>query len=174
MKLTEADIDLSSPLPEPPVMPSILEWIRVCLIGGHDTRYTTLADIYYSACRIPDTDKKQDGRWDAITPRTLIFKHFFRLVHPQSTAVQMVEAMKECGLTAQVQQTLPEAILVLLQDAISLCQPHPPSSWTRDLLELVKRSDIDLIQGTGKHPRPSVSSILVSYVPGGPTSKEPH
>ncbi|KFA51100.1 hypothetical protein S40293_04765 [Stachybotrys chartarum IBT 40293] len=156
----DSDINLSSPLPEPPVMPSILEWIRACLIGGHDTWYTTLADIYYSACRIPDTDKKQDGRWDAITPRTLIFKHFFRLVHPQSTAVEMVEAMKESGLTAQVQQTLPEAILVLLQDAISLCQPHPPTSWTRDLLELVKRSDIDLIQGTGKHPRPSVSSIL--------------
>lgn len=103
-----------------------------------------------------------DSRWDSILPRTSIFKRFFSLVKPNATAGQMVEAMKDCGLTGHVLETLPEAILIPLQDAIALCQPHPPSSWSDEMLELVKRTDISLILTSSKRPRPAVSNILVS------------
>lgn len=72
----------------------------------------------------------------------------------------MVEAMQECGMTSHFLETLPEAILVPLQDAISLCQPHPPASWNDELLQLVKRSDISLILAPEKRPRPAMSNIL--------------
>lgn len=103
-----------------------------------------------------------DSRWDSILPRTLMFKRFFSLVKPNATAVQMVEVMKDCGLTNHVLETLPEAILIPLQDAIALCQPHPPSSWSDEMLELVKRTDISLILTSSKRPRPAMSNILVS------------
>lgn len=103
-----------------------------------------------------------DSRWDTILPRTLMFKRFFSLVKPNTTAVQMVEAMKDCNLTSHVLETLPEAILIPLQDAIALCQPHPPSSWSDEMLELVKRTDISLILTSSKRPRPAMSNILVS------------
>lgn len=103
-----------------------------------------------------------DSRWDSILPRTLMFRRFFSLVKPNATAVQMVEAMKNCGLTNHVLGTLPEAVLIPLQDAIALCQPHPPSSWSDEMLELVKRTDISLILTPSKRPRPAMSNILVS------------
>lgn len=74
----------------------------------------------------------------------------------------MVEAMQDCGLTNHVLDTLPEAILVSLRDAIALCQPHPPSSWPEEMLEFVKRTDISLVLTSNKRPRPAMSNILVS------------
>lgn len=94
-------------------------------------------------------------------PRTLMFKKYFKTMKADSTAVQMVEAMRGCDITKQVLETLPEAILVPMNDAISLCQPHPPSTWSKDLLNFVKRGDISLIQAQGKPPRPVTSHILV-------------
>lgn len=91
-----------------------------------------------------------------------MFKRFFKIIKPKSTAIQMVEAMQECGFNSYVLETLPEAVLTPLQDAISLCQPHPPSDWSTDLLDLVKRGDISLIVKPGKRHRPAVTSILVS------------
>lgn len=144
--------------------PDVLEWIQSRFIGLRGQPCLTPADIYYASSRLPETSRLEDQRWDAITPRTLMFKRFFKLVRQRTTAVQMVEAMRDCGLNRHVLETLPEAISAPLQDAISLCQPHPPSEWTSDLLDLVKRSDISLILAPQKRPRITASSILVSNV----------
>ena len=112
--------------------------------------------------QLPESEARSDSRWDKIIPRTLIFKRFFKALKRDASAVEMVEAMHECGMTPHFLETLPEAVLVPLQDAISLCQPHPPSSWSNDLLELVKRSDISLVLAPGKRSRPAMSNILVS------------
>lgn len=50
--------------------------------------------------------------------------------------------MSRCGFTADILETLPEAILTPLRDAISMCQSRPPTSWSKELLALVHRSDI--------------------------------
>ncbi|EHK23491.1 uncharacterized protein TRIVIDRAFT_37630 [Trichoderma virens Gv29-8] len=156
----DQELRLKSPVPEPPARPDILEWIQSCFVGLHDQHYTIPADLFYAAAQLPEPDKMLDSRWNSILPRTLMFKRFFRHVKSNSTAVQMVEAMKACGLTNHVLETLPEAILIPLQDAIALCQPHPPSSWSDEMLELVKRTDISLILSSNKRSRPAMSNIL--------------
>ncbi|GJN82637.1 anaphase-promoting complex subunit 1 [Purpureocillium lilacinum] len=123
-----------------------------------DSRHDT--DIYFASSRLSEAEKLEDSRWDLITPRTLMMKRFFKIIKPKSTAVQMVEAMRDCGFTSLVLETLPEAVLAPLLDAISLCQPHPPSQWSHELLELVNRSDISLILSSEKRPRLATSSIL--------------
>ena len=170
MDTAERDVDatdnalelrLKPPIPEPLVRPNVFEWIQSRLAGARGTYYLTLADIYYAGSCLPEADKRLDRRWDTLIPRTLMFKQFFKLIRAESTAVQMVEAIKDCGMKKHVLETLPEAILVPLQDAISLCQPHPPSQWSKDLLELVKRSDISYILESAKQPNRSMSSLLV-------------
>ncbi|KAM0447757.1 hypothetical protein ACHAO4_008707 [Trichoderma viride] len=156
----DQELRLKSPIPEPPDRPDILEWIQSCFVGLRGQHYVTPADIFYAATQLSEPDNMIDSRWDSILPRTSIFKRFFSLVKPNATAGQMVEAMKDCGLTGHVLETLPEAILIPLQDAIALCQPHPPSSWSDEMLELVKRTDISLILTSSKRPRPAVSNIL--------------
>ena len=156
-----SDLTLKTTIPQPPVRPDVFEWIQARLVGVRGKACLTPADIYYASSQLSEAEKLEDKRWDAITPRTLMFKRFFKLVKAKTTAVLMVEAMRDCGFTSHVLETLPEAILAPLQDAISLCQPHPPSEWTQDLLELVKRSDISLILSSKKRPRLTTSSILV-------------
>ncbi|KAM0262455.1 hypothetical protein ACHAQJ_001709 [Trichoderma viride] len=156
----DEELRLKSPISEPSARPDLLEWIQSRFVGLRSQHYVIPADIFYAAAQLSEPDKITDSRWNSILPRTLMFKRFFRLVKPNTTAVQMVEAMKDCGLTNHVLETLPEAILIPLQDAIALCQPHPPSSWSDEMLELVKRTDISLILASSKRPRPAMSNIL--------------
>lgn len=124
--------------------------------------YPTPRDVFYSSARLPESDTRWDHRWDDVIPRTLTFKRFFKALKRGATAVEMVEAMDRCGMTPHFLETLPEAVLVPLQDAIALCQPRPPSFWSNELLELVKRTDISLVLTPGKRPRTGMTSILVS------------
>ncbi len=76
----------------------------------------------------------------------------------------MVVAMHQCGFTPQILETLPEAILAPLQDVIFRCQPNPPSTWSKDLLKLVNRTDIGAVLQPGKLWRSPGSEGHVSYV----------
>jgi anaphase-promoting complex subunit 1 len=75
-------------------------------------------------------------------PRTLMLKRFLATFTHSMSHAQIVELMYGCGFTAEVLETLPEAVLVPLKDAISMCQARPPSNWFPELLALVHRSDI--------------------------------
>lgn len=77
-----------------------------------------------------------------VMPRTFMLKRFLTLFTPSSSHVEVVELMHRCGFTADVLETLPEAVLIPLRDAISMCQARPPSTWSKELLALVHRSDI--------------------------------
>ncbi|KAG6088863.1 hypothetical protein E4U15_004854 [Claviceps sp. LM218 group G6] len=156
----DLELNLNPPIPQPPVRPDILEWIQCRLSGVRGKPCLTPADIYHASSRVSEAEKLQDKRWDAIASRTLMFKRFFKVTKPTSTAVEMVEAMLDCGITNYVLETLPEAVLVPLQDAISLCQPHPPSGWSNELLDLVKRSDISLIVKPNRKPQHALANIL--------------
>ncbi|KAH7485980.1 Negative regulator of mitosis [Fusarium oxysporum f. sp. albedinis] len=156
----DSDLNLRPAIPQPPVRPDVVNWIQSRLIGERRVPYITPADVYYAGSQLSEAEKSQDRRWESILPRTLMFKQFFKFMKPSTSAVQMVEAMRDAGITPLILDTLPEAILAPLRDAISLCQPHPPTSWSKDLLELVDRRDISLILAPGKQPKPSASKIL--------------
>lgn len=156
---------------EPTEKPDILGWIQARLIRDERQSYPTLGDYFYTSCRLSESDMRWDNRWDEMIPRTLTFKRFFKTMRRDPTAVEMVEAMQECGMTSHFLESLPEAVLVPLQDAISMCQPHPPSSWSNDLLQLVNRTDIILALASSKAPRQTVNNILVRSFFLGPSDK---
>ncbi|ORY67122.1 uncharacterized protein BCR38DRAFT_364356 [Pseudomassariella vexata] len=82
---------------------------------------------------------------DAI-PRTRMFVKFFNLLETKKASpVDFVESMYSSGITSVVLELLPEAVMVPLQDAIAQCQAHPPSAWSRDLLDLVDRKDVGVV-----------------------------
>ncbi|KAF7555133.1 hypothetical protein G7046_g6627 [Stylonectria norvegica] len=156
----DSDLNLKPSIPPPPLRPDVLDWIQCRLVGDKRGYHLTPADVFYANSRLSDAEKMCDRRWETVLPRTFMFKQFFGFLKPNPTAFQMVEAMRDSGITPLILETLPEAVLVPLQDAISIVQPHPPSSWSKDLLELVNRSDISLILEPGKRPKPSTSNIL--------------
>lgn len=75
-------------------------------------------------------------------PRTSMFNKFFSSLTPSTTYVEVVELMNRYGFTVNILESLPEAVLTPLKDAISMCQARPPTAWSKELLALVHRSDI--------------------------------
>ncbi|KAM0281143.1 hypothetical protein ACHAQH_003722 [Verticillium albo-atrum] len=148
---------IETPPPQPSGMAfDVIEWIRGSLTGEKRTSFITLAGVHSRS-----TDNTQhfpaDTRWNLVTPRTSIFTTFFSKLRAREDAIGIVEAMHSSGIDVRVLETLPEAILTPLRDAIASCQPRPPTAWSKDLLKLIGRRDITLILEPGKRlqQRPS-------------------
>lgn len=98
-------------------------------------------------------------------PRIRMFDDLFRKLesHRESPA-RFVEAMHESGITNLVLESLPEAILVPLRDAIAQCQPNPLPGWSTGMLELVDRADVDsILLSSGSH-RSQSTNVLVGHI----------
>lgn len=120
----------------------MLNWIQEKITGMGGDPFPTLADVYSTATQQSQKDSPDERRWARITPRTLMFRDFFNSLTSMSSHVQIVETLHRCGFTNEVLDTLPEAIATPLRDAISMCQSHPPPTWSKGLLTLVDRTDI--------------------------------
>lgn len=98
-----------------------------------------------------------------LTPKTLIFMQFFAGMQVQWSAAQCIEALAAAGADSLFLDTLPEAVLAPLQEAIVQCQTEPPLQWSKDLLALIKRDDVTMLLTPGQKPRQSQSTLLVIY-----------
>ncbi|TDZ58229.1 Negative regulator of mitosis [Colletotrichum trifolii] len=157
----DSELHLEVPLTQPSGVDfDIFHWIQTCLVTGQYHPFLTLANLYHSQTMKAEHDHVKDSRWAAITPRTLMFKRLFDRLTPRSSAADMVVAMHSAGIDLKVLETLPEAVLAPLRDSIARCQARPPASWSRDLLELVNRSDVSAILAPGKKPEKSGASII--------------
>ncbi|KAI0838512.1 hypothetical protein F5Y06DRAFT_48401 [Hypoxylon sp. FL0890] len=122
-------IDISiSLIPPEPAYWNVFEWIRTSL--AHESPSVFVPPI-------------RSAMAYSIVPRTKMFEDLFRILSWRSrTPIDFVEAMHQSGITPIILESLPEYVLVPLQDAIAQCQPGPPSTWSKELLNLVNRSDV--------------------------------
>jgi anaphase-promoting complex subunit 1 len=74
---------------------------------------------------------------------------------------QFVEALFIAGVDLLMLETLPEALRAPFQEAIVQCQNEPPTSWSKDLLALVGREDVNTLLVPGQQACHSKTSILV-------------
>ncbi|KAJ3493163.1 hypothetical protein NLG97_g4911 [Lecanicillium saksenae] len=155
----DSELNLIPPIPEPAVKPDVLEWVQNKLVTQRGT-YPSPAEIYSQTASISGHDKEDDDRWDVILPRTMMLIKFFKALEINPTAAEMVETMQAQGFTSAILESLPEAILVPLQDAISLCQPRPPKGWPDSLLKLIKRSDMSSLLVSKKASARTPPSLL--------------
>lgn len=98
-----------------------------------------------------------------------MFKRFFSSLNSTTTHAEVVELMNQCGFTVDVLETLPEAVLTPLKDAISMCQSRPPTTWSLDLLALVHRSDIGTVL---KRHKPSQMTTMNTAPPSHVATKD--
>lgn len=77
---------------------------------------------------------------------------------------QFVEALSSAGADLLLLQTLPEAVLAPLQEAMVKSQAEPPATWTKQLLDLVRREDVNMLLIPGERPRQAQSALLVSRI----------
>ncbi|KAI3325610.1 hypothetical protein HD806DRAFT_490767 [Xylariaceae sp. AK1471] len=128
----EAETVMIAALPPAPTYWSVLDWIQKKLT--HDEKLIMAVPTTSTALA------------PSHLPRIMIFDHLFRkLESNRHSPTCFVEAIHESGVTNVILESLPEAILVPLRDAITQCQPCPPPGWSTGLLELVNRTDVDAI-----------------------------
>ncbi|KAI1492285.1 hypothetical protein F5X96DRAFT_627556 [Biscogniauxia mediterranea] len=94
-------------------------------------------------------------------PRIRMFDTLFRKLGLRSKSpIDYVEAIYESGISRVILESLPESVLVPLQDAISRCQASPPPTWSREMLELVNRNDIGSILSQSSHSQIHSANLL--------------
>jgi anaphase-promoting complex subunit 1 len=79
------------------------------------------------------------------------------------SSAQFVEALAAAGMDLLLLETLPEAVLAPLQEALVQCQREPPTTWSKELLVIAGREDVHMLLTPGQRPRHGQSNLLVSY-----------
>ncbi|KAI8627197.1 hypothetical protein F5Y19DRAFT_182229 [Xylariaceae sp. FL1651] len=129
---SDVDIITITLLPPEPMYWSVLDWIQK-MLSQTATLQTAIPTISTAIV-------------SSHLSRIKMFDHLFQKVElNRKSPASFVEAIFQSGITAVVLESLPESILVPLRDAITQCQPSPPPGWSRGMLELVNRTDIDSI-----------------------------
>ena len=138
------DSALQSIVPEPFDCPSVIDWIQACFITQQLTSYIGLPDLV--ASRTPRLKHLiNHSLWTLLTPRTLLFQRFFSLMSKDWAITEFVEALSEVGVDTHFLESLPEAILAPLREALAQCQSRPPTSWSKQLLSLISRDDLNTV-----------------------------
>lgn len=156
----DAESSIDSPPQEPFECPSIYNWIQASLTTRAWTPFFTLSELVATHS---SNFVGNPGLWSTLTPRTLLFVQFFSSMHSDWSSTQFVEALSSAGMDIQLLETLPEAILAPLQEAIVQCQTEPPTTWSKDLLAMVGREDVNMLLSPGQRLRQLQSTLLVSH-----------
>ncbi|KAG4026143.1 hypothetical protein MFRU_044g00140 [Monilinia fructicola] len=156
----DTDLVLASQIAEPFECPSIYTWIQDCFLARSLMPFLTLQDLATIRSTMPTRVSRDLERWRSSTPRTLQLAQFFSCMQDDWSSVQLVEALSAAGVDSLFLETLPEAILAPLQEAIVECQSEPPTTWSQELLALVGRQDVSMLLTLGRSSRNFQPSLL--------------
>lgn len=148
----DAETIITASLPPAPTYWNVLDWLGRGLIRGDKLQMTiptvgtTLLPLHL--------------------PRIKMFDDLFRkLESNRQSPTAFVQAIHQSGITSIILDSLPEAILVPLRDAITQCQPNPPAEWSRGILELVDRADVgSILLPTNSHRNYSTNVLVSTFL----------
>ena len=133
------------PWPRPP---SVVEWIGNSLSVVALPSFPTLmifVDDRQGSPNYAIYREKCQGQVAKLTPRTIaLIRYIDEITKANIDPTGKVEKMAQCGITYDMMETFPEAVLINLRQAITKCQINPPATWNDLLLKLVDREDMVL------------------------------
>ncbi|KAK8855444.1 20s cyclosome subunit (apc1) [Apiospora arundinis] len=142
------NIELSIIPPEPPIW-NVFDWIQGNLMQDSSLEQN-----------LPTIASNMSAN---VLPRITVFDRLFHhLKLKGDTPMGVVEAMHDSGITHMFLESLPEAVLVPLQDAIAQCQARPPPAWSKELLALVDRSDVGSVLTITDQQRLASTNLMAS------------
>lgn len=142
--------------PEPFLPPSILQYLETTNVKAKTAPFISLLDVASS----PEFEVagKRSAEASAeilleLTPRTVAIVNLLAS-HTLETNEGRVAKMVSWGLSSSFLETLPESVAVFFRAAISTCQGQPSTSWGSDILEIVGREDVAMLDDNGRTARP--------------------
>ena len=150
--------------PEPFLPPSILQYIETTNMKPRTAPFISLLDVASS----PEGEAAGKRSAEAstalllgLTPRTVVIIDLLSS-HALETSEGLVTQMAAWGLSSSFIETLPESVAVPFRAAISSCQGQPSMSWSSDILEIIDREDVAMLEQHGRIARPRGKSAIPS------------
>lgn len=142
--------------PEPFLPPSILQFIETTNVKAQTAPFISLLDVASS----PEVQVagKRSAHASAkllleLTPRTVAVTNLLAS-HTLEATEGRVAKMAAWGLSSSFLETLPESVAVPFRAALSTCQSRPSTAWGIDILEIVGRKDVAMLEHEGSTARP--------------------
>lgn len=129
--------------------PSVYEWMEQNLLRGSKEMFISLEQIASMGTTTlgPLTPSETECR---LLPRLgSLQKLALQFGRIKSSPDQAVELFEACGLTTRIVETLPEAVLAPIREAIIRCQSSPPTTWPLSLLKFTGRDDLVFLSEQG-------------------------
>lgn len=144
--------------------PSIFTFIENRLCRKTNSGFLTLLDLVSNLGG--DTNSQMirsrhlQSQLTDMTPKTASVVNYLMQADGNASAAEKVRLMLACGFTVEMVQTLPEGVSASLYESIAGCQAEPPSSWTKNLLELIDRDDLRMSMYGDRLPPTTVRSQM--------------
>ncbi|KAL2039544.1 hypothetical protein N7G274_007816 [Stereocaulon virgatum] len=139
--------------PQPFLPPSILRFIELCTLTANPTPIVSLLDVASSP---------ESGRSSAdasarllleLTPRTVAITSLLTS-SGRATMDDRIAEMVSWGLSLSLLETLPESVAASFRAAISSSQAQPSTNWNNDILKMIGREDIAILEQERNAVRP--------------------
>ena len=140
---------------EPFTPPSILQFIEATILGAGTNHFITLLDLI-GGQKPSESQSTANATLPRLlmnlTPRTMMITNLLTL-RSKRTMPERVNEISSWGLKISMLETLPESVAVPFRAAISFCQAQPAPGMGKDILEMIGRDDLKLLDEEGRISR---------------------
>ncbi|MCJ1454677.1 Anaphase-promoting complex subunit 1 [Mycoblastus sanguinarius] len=146
--------------PEPFPPPSILHFIETTNLKSRPTPIISLLDVA-SSPKAGTANRSSEASTRLLlelTPRSMAITNLLMSNTPETAEIRVAK-MASSGLSLSLLETLPESVAVVFRAAIMSCQAQPSTKWDSDILKVVGREDIAILERGRRTQRPHGRSL---------------
>ena len=136
--------------------PSILKHLEDAASAQEVTRFPTLFDVAFRSSSSNELQVTRLSMLKKLTPRTMMMTDLLNTKH--CPASQHLEIMAASGLSIPILDSFPEGIAASFRASISTCQADPATTWSTDILSMIDRDDILVLEQRNKVTRQQTKS----------------
>ncbi len=136
--------------------PSIMQFIENTNMGAEAIPFRSLLDVVSSAeagFRRKPAAEASAKILMGLTPRTVAITTLLT-TDPRGSMDTRVAEMASWGLKLSILETLPESVAASFRAALSRCQAQPSTFWDGQVLEMIGRDDIAMLERDSRTVRP--------------------
>ncbi|MCJ1402881.1 Anaphase-promoting complex subunit 1 [Xylographa trunciseda] len=138
--------------------PSLLKHLEDAALAREPTEFPTLLDISFRTSSSDDARVANRSMLNHLTPRTMMVMDLLNIRHRLPS--HHLAAVAASGLSTSMLDSFPEAIAASLRASIAICQAEPTTTWPTDVLSMIDRDDVLILEQPNKFSRQSMKSTV--------------
>ncbi|MCJ1318651.1 Anaphase-promoting complex subunit 1 [Xylographa vitiligo] len=136
--------------------PSVMKHLEDAALVQERTEFPTLLDISFQTSSSDGARRSKSLLLKHLTPRTMMVTDLLNVEN--RLASQHLAVMAASGLSISMLDSFPEGIAASLRASIATCQTDPATTWPTNILSMIDRDDILLLEQPEKVRRKPMKS----------------